>query len=585
MDLLNKIFTSIVYLSLMASAAVILISLIKLIFKNKFSGSWHYYIWLIVIIRLMLPYSIDSNISLFNYTNVGIGDNLSKNISSIIEENNISKVPISPGKVSINTPKASSNTIDSQKDALPDIAYTPSSYSLFETISYKYNLPMFWLIGVTLLASYILFSYILFNLKINSSSKSNAADLYLILDKCKKKLRINRNVKIIYSNYITSPCILGIITPKILIPGFLSKELDPKDLEYIILHELSHLKKNDLMLNWIMTSLQVIYWFNPIIWIAFNKARKDCELSCDSFVLGTISKTAYKEYGETLLKIAASYTDYKWTPGVTSIVSKGEIKRRIIMITKFKKQSIAWSIIALSLTLLVGCGSLTNPKNNEATNNNNAVTDNTTQNGNTNNSSNSNVSVPDTSDSTTNNNNSNTSNTVNNNANSNSSPSSQGQTTTTNKSVELLKNIYTLSKQGKVPDCEFASKDTLFGDVATKWGDPDKIDYVGEGHTSARYALYNKKGFHFGLNKGDQVFDVRSFKSYLKDIKYNDVQKTLGKPSVINKTSTQHIIIYNVNKTYQLMLIFPKPTDTNKNPSLDHISVYDPADAINNMAG
>ncbi|MBK1809881.1 DUF4309 domain-containing protein [Clostridium sp. YIM B02505] len=583
MYLLNKIFTSIVYLSLMASAAVILISLMKLIFKNKFSGSWHYYIWLIVIIRLMLPYSINSNISLFNYTSAAITDNLSKNISTIIEENNISKVPISPGKASINTPEASSNNIDSQKSTLPDIAYTPNSYSLFESISYKYNLPIFWLIGVTLLTSYILLSYILFNLKINSRNNNSATGLHPILKECKKKLRVNRKVKIIYSNDITSPCILGIIKPQILIPSFLSKELGSKDLEYILLHELSHLKKNDLILNWIMTSLQVIYWFNPIIWLAFTKARKDCELSCDSFVLRKLSKTSYKEYGETLLKIAASYTGYKWTPGVTSIVSKGEIKRRIIMITKFKKQSIAWSIIALSLTLLVGCGSLTNPKNNEATNNS-TVTDNTSKNNSS--SNNSEVSVPNSNDNTSNSNNNGSSNTVNNNnQSSNNSPSSQGQATTTNKSTELLKNIYALAKQGKVPDCEFASKDTLFGDVATKWGNPDRVDNVGSGHTSARYALYNNKGFHFGLNKGDQVFDVRSFKSYLKEIKYNDVEKTLGKPSTINKTNTETIMIYNVNKTYQLMLIFPKPTDTNKNPSLDHISVYDPADAVNNMAG
>jgi beta-lactamase regulating signal transducer with metallopeptidase domain len=567
----------------MASAAVILISILKLIFKNKFSGSWHYYIWLIVIIRLMLPYSINSNMSLFNYTNAPITDNLSKNISTIIEENNISKVPIFPGKVGINSPEASSNNIDSQKDSLPDIAYTPSSYSLFESISYKYNLSIFWLIGVTLLASYILLSYILFNLKINSRGNNSTADLHPILEKCKKKLRVNRKVKIIYSNDITSPCILGIIKPQILIPSFLSKELDSKDLEYILLHELSHLKKNDLILTWIMTSLQVIYWFNPIIWLAFTKARKDCELSCDSFVLGKLSKTSYKEYGETLIKIAASYTDYKWTPGVTSIVSKGEIKRRIIMITKFKKQGVFWSIIALSLTLLVGCGSLTNPKNNEATNNN-SVTDNTSKNNN--NSSNSEVSVPNSTDSNANNTNNGSSNTVNNNTNqnSNSSSSSQGQGNTTNKSTELLKNIYALSKEGKVPDCEFASKTTLFGDVATKWGDPERVDNVGSGHTSARYALYNKKGFHFGLNKGDQVFDVRSFKSYLKEIKYNDVEKTLGKPATINKTNTETIIIYNVNKTYQLMFIFPKPTTTNSNPALDHISVYDPADALNNMA-
>ncbi|GFZ32234.1 hypothetical protein CSC2_27600 [Clostridium zeae] len=583
MDLLNRIFTSIVYLSLMASAAVVIISAIKLVFKNKFSGAWHYYIWLIVVVRLMLPYSINSNMSLFNYINTGFESSFNTNISSIIEENNISKEAIPPNKSNSTKQNVVPNIINYKEDKLSTNTSFTGSSNLFQYISYRYHFAIIWLVGMTLLTLYLLSSFIVFRFNINSKETNIAKDLYPLLESCKEKVGIRRKVKILYSNEINSPCVFGILAPKILIPKTLLNELNSADLEYILLHELSHLKRKDLLLNWIMTTLQIIHWFNPIIWLAFSKARKDCELSCDSFVLGKISSSAYKEYGETLIKIAASYSKYKWTPGVTSIVSTREIKRRIIMITKFKKQSIAWSIIALSLTLLVGCGSLTNPKNNEATNNNSAVTDNTSQSADNNNSNNSNVSVPNTSDNNaTNNSSSNTSNTS---TNSNSTPSSQGQSTTSNKSTELLKNIYNLAKQGKVPDCEFASKDTLFGDVATKWGDPEKIDYVGGGKTSARYALYNKKGFHFGINKGDQVFDVRSFKSYLKDIKYNDVEKTLGKPAVINKTTTEHIIIYNVNKTYQLMLIFPKPTDANKNPSLDHISVYDPADAVNNMAG
>ncbi|GFP74583.1 M56 family metallopeptidase [Clostridium fungisolvens] len=582
MDLLNRIFTSIVFLSLMASAAIVIISIIKFTFKNKFSGAWHYYIWLIVVVRLMLPFSISSNMSLFNYINTEIEGSFNTNISSIIEENNISKVAIPPDNSNSIKPNALSSITNHEEGKLStNTSFTGSSY--FQYISYRYHFAIIWLVGMTFLSIYLLSSFIVFRFSINSKENNIAKDLYPLLERCKEKVGIKHSVKIIYSNDINSPCVLGIFAPEILIPKTLLKELNSADLEYILLHELSHLKRKDLLLNWIMTTLQVIHWFNPIIWLAFSKARKDCEISCDSFVLGRISSSAYKEYGETLIKIAASHSKYKWTPGVTSIVSKGEIKRRIIMITRFKKQSIAWSIIALSLTLLVGCGSLTNPKNNEATNNSSAVTDNTSQGADNNSSNNSNVNVPNTSDNSTTNNNS--SNTSNNSTNSNSSPSSQDQAATSNKSIELLKNIYNLAKQGKVPDCEFASKDTLFGDVATKWGDPDKIDYVGSGKTSARYALYNKKGFHFGLNKGDQVFDVRSFKSYLKDIKYNDVEKTLGKPAVINKTSTEHIIIYNVNKTYQLMLIFPKPTDANKNPSLDHISVYDPADAVNNMAG
>ncbi|WP_160677343.1 YjgB family protein [Clostridium sp. C8-1-8] len=235
------------------------------------------------------------------------------------------------------------------------------------------------------------------------------------------------------------------------------------------------------------------------------------------------------------------------------------------MIKRSKSKLCVFLVVFLCLTLLVGCGNSSSSKNNtnNAVNNNNQ---NSSNDGNTSNSSTSNTSSK--------NNNSSNSNT-------NNTNKSQGQNNVSSQSVVLLNNIYALSKEGKVPECEFICKTNILDDVIKKWGNPDKQDYAGEG----RYAVYSSKKIHFGVNKGEQIFDVRSFKDNLKIIKYNDVEKTLGKPSVINKTNTENILIYDVNKTYQLMLIFPKPTDTNKNPSLDHISVYSPADAKNNMAG
>ncbi|QAA34429.1 YjgB family protein [Clostridium manihotivorum] len=239
------------------------------------------------------------------------------------------------------------------------------------------------------------------------------------------------------------------------------------------------------------------------------------------------------------------------------------------MIKRSKSKLCIFLVSFLCLTLLVGCGSSSTSKNNTSTNNTNNAANNS------NNSS--------TDENTSNSSTSNTSSQNNNSSNSNASNTNkpQGQNNVSSQSVVLLNNIYALSKEGKVPECEFICKTNILNEVTKKWGNPDKQDYAGQG----RYAVYSSKKVHFGVNKGEQIFDVRSFKDNLKIIKYNDVEKTLGKPAVINKTNTENIVIYDVNKTYQLMLIFPKPTDTNKNPSLDHISVYSPADAKNNMAG
>ncbi|MFC4810937.1 YjgB family protein [Paenibacillus sp. GCM10023250] len=149
-------------------------------------------------------------------------------------------------------------------------------------------------------------------------------------------------------------------------------------------------------------------------------------------------------------------------------------------------------------------------------------------------------------------------------------PSADSQTSAT------IKAMLELAKAGKVKGIPFAADTGLIDDVEKDWGKSDKTDFAGKGF----YATYAKKHAVIGFNKGSQIFDVRSDAPELRTITLKQIEAALGKADGVTKNGTDTIYTYDANKTFELRFIIPAGTG-----KVDHISVYAPADTINNMAG
>ena len=74
-------------------------------------------------------------------------------------------------------------------------------------------------------------------------------------------------------------------------------------MKHIFLHELAHYKRNDVIISCVTTILQIIHWFNPIIWFAFYRMRIDRELACDEMTLNRIGAAQSKSYGQTIISL------------------------------------------------------------------------------------------------------------------------------------------------------------------------------------------------------------------------------------------------------------------------------------------
>ncbi|KOF56879.1 Zn-dependent protease [Clostridium sp. DMHC 10] len=337
MYIVFSLFLQTIKLSVMATVAAIIIWLIKLLLKNKLSPAWHYYIWFIIIIRLLLPYSLSSPFSIYNTVNID------KNITSNIINTSNTQITNNPAYIYTKINVNNSFNQDSNQNIL-------------------HILSIIWIAVLAIGAIYLLCIYTIFCFKVKSEESFREVEICDTLKQCKKAMKVRCNIQIKKSNSVKTPCIIGLIKPVILIPKYMTHKLTNEEVKYIIIHELTHFRRKDTFVNWLITLLNLIHWFNPILYFSFKRLRQDSEIACDAKALSYIKSNNHKKYGDTIINLTSLVSSFDVKPWEVPMVSKSEIKRRIIMITKFKKRTLIGTLVGVVAACIIGGSILTNAK-------------------------------------------------------------------------------------------------------------------------------------------------------------------------------------------------------------------------------
>ncbi|WPK13767.1 beta-N-acetylhexosaminidase [Lysinibacillus louembei] len=150
-----------------------------------------------------------------------------------------------------------------------------------------------------------------------------------------------------------------------------------------------------------------------------------------------------------------------------------------------------------------------------------------------------------------------------------------------------VQDIMHLAEIGKVPDVPFVAGEAKKQDIQQQWGEAQNVAEL----DNEKYEDYTKQDVTIGY-QGELAFDIRSFKADIQNIHLEDIKNNMGEPTETryyqDEATDQVILVYQVNPTYQLKWILPKPTEAEANPSVHHISVYtkikdEVAEAINQM--
>lgn len=152
---------------------------------------------------------------------------------------------------------------------------------------------------------------------------------------------------------IPCPMALGLLRPTVFLPEGVE---DRGRLEDILRHELTHLRRRDLLYKWCAAVVTSLHWFNPLMPVFRREMARRCELACDEAAAGNLSPEARRRYGETLLSLAADPP--KGLVVTTLCEEKEHLKERLVDLVKGTKRGPAALCLTLCLTVLLGSCSM-----------------------------------------------------------------------------------------------------------------------------------------------------------------------------------------------------------------------------------
>ena len=308
------VFLKLLNLSISASWLVLAVLVLRLVSKR--SPKWvNVLLWGIVALRLVLPFSIESALSLIP-----------------------SAETVSPAAVQF----APAPTITSGVSVI-DNAVNPSLSEHFAAVPTASVNPLYvwteiagwvWLIGLGAMLLYALVSYLRLRRRVSVSLP--------IRD------------RIYLCDAISSPFILGVVKPHIYLPS----GLDEVQRRNVLAHEQAHLARRDHWWKPLGFALLAVYWFNPVLWLAYTLLCRDIELACDERVIRTMDESAVKTYSTVLLACSIPRKAV-----ITCPLAFGEVgvKERVRNALHYKKPAF-WIVVASAVVcIVVAVCFLTNP--------------------------------------------------------------------------------------------------------------------------------------------------------------------------------------------------------------------------------
>lgn len=189
------------------------------------------------------------------------------------------------------------------------------------------------------------------------SDKFVNSEFQKIFLEVQKELNLKRQIKIVCSEYCRSPVTSGIIFPVVWFPNYGEKELDKNSFQYMIKHELLHIKRNDILVKYLGLLVVAIHWFNPFSYFLYHELSSIGEMYCGKGVLEGKGEIGRKEYGELLLQVAVRKVPDNRYSLFVGIADKGyqrRMKRRIMEMKIVRKNKIFCSIAIMVFICMAG---------------------------------------------------------------------------------------------------------------------------------------------------------------------------------------------------------------------------------------
>jgi len=324
---MDKIFLEVLRVSVLAGGMTLAVLVIRFLFR-KAPKSLYCLLWMLVGVRLVFPFSIESVFGLFPQQEMlearifgdgteGIGENTG--LEQVLSgEATPGRSPAGPGQAGDITRSGDAGDKITARERWQRILYISS---------------WIWFAGMLLMCACFVYNWI----KIKACVRGSEQEVYLLESEGAEK-----EVRLFRCGNIETPFLFGILHPEIYIPF----HMDEEDLLYIVQHELTHRRRRDHLVKPAAFFLLAVHWFNPCIWIAYKMLCRDMELACDEMVIRDMKVKDRKAYSRALLNCSVWQEKAAVYP-----VAFGElsVKERIKNILNYRKPT----VLAVSLGIVL----------------------------------------------------------------------------------------------------------------------------------------------------------------------------------------------------------------------------------------
>ncbi|TWH56785.1 beta-lactamase regulating signal transducer with metallopeptidase domain [Desulfitobacterium sp. LBE] len=312
---LHSAWTAVLNMSLTATYVAAVVILVRF-FLKKAPKIFSYVLWSVVLFRLLCPFSLPSDFSLLGVVTANL-----RTQAGVLEY-----VPESRSMMPQPTIPSGDAGFEQGGEQQAAAALPPSSaMTRGETLAVGMEiLSVIWLAGMVILISYSVLAYL----------------------KTKRLLQAATLIKdnIYESDRLSTAFVFGFIRPKIYVP----LGVRGADLDYILAHEQTHIRRRDYLLKPLAFSAIILHWFNPVMWLSFVLMSRDMEMSCDESVLKRVGGEGKSEYAKSLLALSVKRSGlFTLSP---LAFGESDVKSRVKNILNYKKPGF-WVVILLAVAV------------------------------------------------------------------------------------------------------------------------------------------------------------------------------------------------------------------------------------------
>ena len=269
---ISSVISRLAEILIQSSLLIAAVFVLRSLSGGRLDKRLRYYLWLPVIMRMLLPFSVGSRLSVMNI---------------------FALAPRVSAEGIVTPADTDSMTYAAMMTGEPALSVQQTAARCFP---WEAVILCLWAAGAIAVAAITLQRNTLFYGRLKKDRR--VADVDMLGALC-SRLKIKRAPAVYISDSVMSPCAFGIFRPAIYLPAW--AVADKERLRYILLHELTHIKYRDNLFSMLISASCAVFWFDPLVWIMANSARSDRELACDAWVTEGMEPCEKTAYGMTLV--------------------------------------------------------------------------------------------------------------------------------------------------------------------------------------------------------------------------------------------------------------------------------------------